>query len=162
MNGQPPLDIGRLDREIDNTGGSQAELSWMTPRANKITESKSREDFTPTLMEQVQTWRTPTDDTKRGGSQDAAKRQAGGHTVNLADQVHAQGKLNPHWVACLMGYPPLWAEIGQKFIKPGTRDANKKYFRKLQTELRNSKATETPSSRRRPSRSPEQSAANSK
>jgi hypothetical protein len=27
-------------------------------------------------------------------------------------------KLNPHWVFCLMGYPPLWAELGNE-LKPG-------------------------------------------
>jgi len=32
-------------------------------------------------------WRTPTDDSNRGGQQDAMKRIAGGHTVNLQDQV---------------------------------------------------------------------------
>jgi hypothetical protein len=26
-----------------------------------------------------------------------------------------QGKLNPHWVFALQGYPPLWAELGRKF-----------------------------------------------
>ncbi len=28
------------------------------------------------------------------------------------------GKLNPHWVSTLMGYPPLWAELGEKFNNP--------------------------------------------
>ena len=32
-------------------------------------------------------WRTPTDDTLHGGAQDVTKRLAGGHAVNLQDQV---------------------------------------------------------------------------
>lgn len=32
-------------------------------------------------------WRTPTDDSRRGGPQSAEKRAEGGHTVNLQDQV---------------------------------------------------------------------------
>jgi hypothetical protein len=86
LRGHPLPDTGPADRASSSMDGSRPEL-----------------------------WRTPTDDTKRGGSQDAEKRKAGGHTINLADQVHKQGKLNPHWVFCLMGYPPLWAEIGRKF-----------------------------------------------
>lgn len=86
LRGQPCPDSGQADRASRSTDGNR---EWL--------------------------WRTPTDDTKRGGSQDAEKRKAGGHTINLADQVHNQGKLNPHWVFCLMGYPPLWAEIGRKF-----------------------------------------------
>jgi hypothetical protein len=50
-------------------------------------------------------------------------------------------KLNPHWVATLMGYPPLWCEIGRKFT----------------TASANSKATATPLSRKSPKSSPEQS-----
>lgn len=36
-------------------------------------------------------WRTPTDDSIRGGAQSPEKRLAGGHTVNLQDQVKAWG-----------------------------------------------------------------------
>jgi len=100
LRGQPSLASGPADRASRSTVGNQAELR-----------------------------RTPTDDTKRGGSQDAEKRKAGGHTINLADQVHNQGKLNPHWVFFLMGYPPLWAELGRKFT----------------TASRSSKRPETPS-----------------
>lgn len=32
-------------------------------------------------------WRTPSDNSRRGGAQDPAKRTAGGHTVNLQDQA---------------------------------------------------------------------------
>jgi len=95
LRGHPLPDTGPADRASSSMDGSRPEL-----------------------------WRTPTDDTKRGGSQDAEKRKAGGHTINLADQVHKQGKLNPHWVFCLMGYPPLWAEIGRKFTT-GSRSSKR-------------------------------------
>lgn len=42
------------------------------------------------LAEVAETWRAPSDPSKRGGSQPAEKRQAGGHTVNLEDQAE-------HW-----------------------------------------------------------------
>jgi hypothetical protein len=35
-----------------------------------------------------------------------------------------QAKLNPHWVFCLMGYPPLWAELGRKFTT-GSRSSKR-------------------------------------
>jgi hypothetical protein len=37
-------------------------------------------------------WRTPTDDTRRGGPQSGQKRAEGGHTINLQDQVQDFGK----------------------------------------------------------------------
>jgi hypothetical protein len=48
------------------------------------------------------------------------KATAAGWKPRLPEQVtgnrHVQSaKLNPHWVMTLMGYPPLWAEIGRKF-----------------------------------------------
>ena len=41
----------------------------------------------------MRAWRTPTDDSRRGGAQTPEKRLAGNHTVNLADQ--ALGWLTP-------------------------------------------------------------------
>src|SRR3990170_3066670 len=35
----------------------------------------------------VAMWRTPSDPSNRGGSQPEEKRRAGGHTINLEDQV---------------------------------------------------------------------------
>ena len=35
----------------------------------------------------MRAWRTPTDDSRRGGAQTPEKRLAGNHTVNLADQA---------------------------------------------------------------------------
>lgn len=128
--GRPPQDSGPHGPVNSNTDGNQAGL-WMTPRANKITDSKSREDFTPTLMEQVKGWTTPTTDDAHNATRDSGQFQS------LTRQA---GKLNPHWVACLMGYPPLWAEIGKKFVKP----AMQKRIRQSQTELASLKASATP------------------
>lgn len=44
------------------------------------------------LNDEAGHWRTPSDISKRGGSQPPEKRQAGGHTVNLEDQAE-------HWPA---------------------------------------------------------------
>lgn len=43
------------------------------------------------LTQQLEQWRTPSDLSKRGGSQPAEKRKAGGHSVNLEDQAE-------HWL----------------------------------------------------------------
>lgn len=44
----------------------------------------------PTLEGAAQDWRSPSDVSKRGGSQPPEKRAAGGHTINLEDQAE-------HW-----------------------------------------------------------------
>jgi hypothetical protein len=75
---------------------------------------------------QVRHWRTPSDDSKRGGAANAQARIAQGHTLNLQDQAaswasphgrqdqttpHGQTssnvgrKLNPLFVEWLMGWP---------------------------------------------------------
>lgn len=79
-------------------------------------------------------WATPR--TITGGPESAERKQELGRTNSGGGDLQSQaaGKLNPQWVSCLMGYPPLWAELGRKF--------------KIAT--RNSKATETPSSHKSP------------
>ena len=67
----------------------------------------------------TQQWRTPTACTPnslRGSGQDATKREAQGHAVNLQDQAHTRGgcdkrkRLNPCFVEWLMGMPhPFWS-----------------------------------------------------
>lgn len=47
-------------------------------------------DFSRRTMELAAQWRTPSDLSKRGGSQRPEKRAAGGHSVNLEDQAE-------HW-----------------------------------------------------------------
>lgn len=109
---------------LTSGSGSQAELSapskehWPTPQAHDSVGGKTPEQVlamrertgagVSNLNEEVHMWRTPSDPTKRGGSQPEEKRREGGHTVNLEDQVHKQGKLNPRWVETLMGLPIGW------------------------------------------------------
>lgn len=50
----------------------------------------------PTLEGAAQDWRSPSDVSKRGGSQHPEKRAAGGHTINLEDQAE-------HWAK-----PQMW------------------------------------------------------
>lgn len=59
-------------------------------------------------------WRTRQAGDGNGGGQDAAKRQAGGHSVYLRDQMktaEGSGQLNPTWVELLMGFPPGWTDL---------------------------------------------------
>ena len=63
-------------------------------------------------------WRSPTactDNSLRGSGQDAKKREAQGHNVNLQDQAHtamgcdSKRRLSPLFVEWLMGWPPHWS-----------------------------------------------------
>ena len=85
LRGQPCPASGPAARANRSTDGSQAG-SWATPQASDPAHAGSNQ-------------------------RDSSGRPA------LPAQVNKQGsgKLNPHWVFCLMGYPPLWAEIGRKF-----------------------------------------------
>lgn len=53
-------------------------------------------------------FRTP-DAYARGGAVSPESRKAGGHSVNLQDQIG--GKLNPPWVEWLMGWPIGWTAL---------------------------------------------------
>lgn len=64
---------------------------WPTPRAN---DPEKRGEFDATdprtgLPGAASTWRTPTDDSNRGGAQSGAQRLAAGHAMNLQDQVQS-------------------------------------------------------------------------
>ncbi len=91
----------------NSTTGSLPGL-WMTPVANDDNKSveahlamKQRMKGGPrkkitSLQVQIKEvsarqWRTPSDPTRRGGSQPEAKRRKGGHTVNLEDQIEHEG-----------------------------------------------------------------------
>lgn len=61
---------------------------------------------------------TPAADTGNGGPHGLGGGQAANRKLDaMGCKEMGTGKLNPHWVAALMGYPPLWAEIGRRFNK---------------------------------------------
>jgi hypothetical protein len=95
---------------------------WMTPTKEGFDAQGHRGNL-DTLHSQMKAWATPTADDANNATRDSGQFQS------LTRQA---GKLNPHWVACLMGYPPLWCELGRKFT----------------TASANSKGTGTPSSRK--------------
>jgi len=124
--------FGQADQDNRNSDGSRREL-WATPRSGKVTDetleswterNEAGDVATMPLTLQAKAWSTPHQNCNTGAGQSPEKQGA----PNL--QTQAAGKLNPHWVSCLMGYPPLWCELGRKFT----------------TALGNSKATATPSS----------------
>ena len=102
-----------------------------TGRADPVKPSTdgNRQELWATPKAEVDTTRTPNGNPAKDGK--ILNQQAG-------------GKLNPHWVMTLMGYPPLWAELGRKFI----------------TGSRNSKAQATPSCQSAPPSSSTQSGDN--
>jgi hypothetical protein len=105
LRGQPCPASGQADRASSSTDGSRQEL-WATPQAS--------------------------DPAHAGPNQrDSSGRPA------LPAQVNKQGsgKLNPHWVFCLMGYPPLWAEIGRKFTT-GSRSSKRQETQLSQKQRR--------------------------
>lgn len=69
---------------------------WPTPMSGSpgtdTYNAAGNSDFSRRAMELAEgmQWRTPSDISKRGGSQSPQKRQAGGHAVNLEDQAE-------HW-----------------------------------------------------------------
>ena len=79
--------------------------TWPTPRAcsGKRSSGGNR-------TEMMRAWRTPTDDSRRGGAQTPEKRLAGNHTVNLADQA--------------LGWPTPKASDGSKPSAGKRRDAD--------------------------------------
>jgi hypothetical protein len=111
-------DNGLLGRVIHKFSGPP---STATGRADPVKPSTdgNRQELWATPKAEVDTTRTPNGNPAKDGK--ILNQQAG-------------GKLNPHWVMTLMGYPPLWAELGRKFT----------------TGSRNSKAQETPSCRKSP------------
>lgn len=68
--------------------------SWPTPMAGTPAQNGNNaagnSDFSRRTMDLHAQWRTPSDISKRGGSQHPDKRIAGGHVVNLEDQAE-------HW-----------------------------------------------------------------
>lgn len=89
FSGPPSPATGPADPEKRSTDGSRREL-WASPQSRDFRTSEGNEIR----------WENPE------------------RSRNLNDQTKAMqgsGKLNPHWVFALMGYPPLWAEIGHKF-----------------------------------------------
>lgn len=110
--GLPSPATGQADPVKRSTDGNRQEL-WATPDTAQRGHGPSQFNRnSPPLQSQVldKKWTTPRagNDTMCGGS---------GHKAMLkgTELEHGRGKLNPHWVMCLMGYPPLWAELGRKF-----------------------------------------------
>lgn len=64
-------------------------LPWQTPGADSFRCRGGERKDEMGLDQQARSmmWRTPTDDSNRGGAQDPAKRSEGGHAINLQDQA---------------------------------------------------------------------------
>jgi hypothetical protein len=121
--GQPYPAAGLADRESRSKDGSRLEL-WATPQASDPAHAgPNQRDSSgrPALPAQVGLWATPRkSDVAAAMTMEncIARVEKTGYHGNIEEQVsmeHRSGKLNPHWVFCLMGYPPLWAELGRKF-----------------------------------------------
>lgn len=83
-------------------------LNWAAPQARdhfpahspeRIAAMKALGHGMRNLNDEAANWRSPSDLSKRGGSQPAEKRQAGGHTVNLEDQAEHWNGPQALWTA---------------------------------------------------------------
>jgi hypothetical protein len=97
---------------------------WATPQASDPAHAgPNQRDSSgrPALPAQVGLWATPRANKVHPEiTEENREHLANRGKTNLEEDVagycgKATGKLNPHWVFALMGYPPLWAELGQKF-----------------------------------------------
>jgi hypothetical protein len=96
--------VARGGYEVQKDGSHTPTLeglatNWAAPQARdhfpphspeRIAAMKALGHGMRNLNDEAEAWRSPSDISKRGGSQPMEKRQAGGHTVNLEDQAE-------HW-----------------------------------------------------------------
>jgi hypothetical protein len=124
--GQRKQELGRTE-----SGGSDLQAvallaGWNTPRATDGSNGGPNQAGGALPHDaSLAGWATPTScspNSLRGTGQDPMKRKAGGHAVNLQDQVRLsgatqslspastekRGALNPAFSRWLMGYPPAW------------------------------------------------------
>ncbi len=118
--------VARMGDRTDKCFGSlnqqvAAKENWATPQASDPAHAgPNQRDSSgrPALPAQVGLWASPQSRDYRTSEGNEARWENPERSRNLNDQtkhVQGSGKLNPHWVFTLMGYPPLWAELGRKF-----------------------------------------------
>jgi hypothetical protein len=105
---------------------------WPTPRAN---DAEKRGDFDATnprngLPAAVKMFPTPTRSMHKGSSANAMTRSSGASRLNdrldyaVERGIITTGRLNPLWVAWLMGFPTEWASFAP-MATPSSRKSRK-------------------------------------
>lgn len=83
----PACSAPGLMKSLEPSGFGETYESWVTRlRADCSLRQKSARATSESEYSSSQ-WRTPTDDSRRGGPSSGEKRLEGGHTMNLQDQV---------------------------------------------------------------------------
>ena len=86
----------------------------------------------------MRAWRTPTDDSRRGGAQTPEKRLAGNHTVNLADQATSwpTATARDHKdAASTLANTPVNSLLGRQVLKTGTAGGDSSAVRRTLNPL---------------------------
>lgn len=119
---QHELEVSRPGRSQASNLRDQVTGNWKTPTVDDSANVNPKENRFAGRVRQTmeqEDWPTTSSNNGTGGCTGLA-----GGTGNRAKLYKLLGeeegkkmgfqKLNPHWVATLMGYPPLWCELGRK------------------------------------------------
>ena len=100
----------RRSGEKAHLGLDQAVRLWPTPRTEGF-DAGSHRGSPDSLHAAVKLWPTPrASENENRQTKPTPSQLAGQHGLSLAAEVG--GKLNPDWVARLMGYPDNWLDLG--------------------------------------------------
>lgn len=107
---------GLLGRTIHRFSGPPSTAHGPAAPASRSTDGSRRELWATPVKQDLIGARNATSSRPENSKHHSGETLCDQTLPTRNGKVVGSAKLNPHWVMCLMGYPPLWAEIGRKFI----------------------------------------------